>query len=56
MSKTLYKTLHKTDWKSQVSCINSVVSDQFSAFCTLCNKTFKIATVVSCKWKKYMLF
>ena len=38
---TKYKT-YKQDWESQVSWINSVVSDQFSAFCTLCNKTFKI--------------
>ena len=38
---TKYKT-YKKDWESQVSWINSVVSDQFSAFCTLCNKTFKI--------------
>ena len=38
---TKYKT-YKKDLESQVSWINSVVSDQFSAFCTLCNKTFKI--------------
>ena len=36
-----YKT-YKKDWESQVSWIYSVVSDQFSALCTLCNKTFKI--------------
>ena len=38
---TKYKT-YKKDWESQVSWINSVVSDQFSALCTLCNKAFKI--------------
>ena len=34
--------LYKKTGKSQVSWINSIVSDQFAASCTLCNKTFKI--------------
>ena len=40
MSK--YKTSYKKDWESQVSLINSVVIDQFSALCALFSKTFKI--------------
>ena len=34
--------MYKKDWESQDNWINSVVSDNFSALCTLCNKTFKI--------------